>query len=79
MYDNIAEQNQNIQGIDSIFGNLRDRILEMGAYAEENQAMVDSIATATTSYRLYVENIVEDTKQIHNLSATLLETSEDIR
>lgn len=79
LYENIEEQNYNIQGIDTIFGNLRDRVLEMGAYAEENQAMVDSIATATTSYRKYVNNIVEDAKQIHNLSATMLETSEEIR
>ena len=79
LYENVEEQNRNIKGIDSIFGNLRDRVLEMGAYAEENQAMVESIATATTSYRKYVNHIVEDTKQIHNLSATMLETSEEIR
>lgn len=79
LYDNIEEQNQNIKGIDSIFGNLRDRVQEMGTYAEENQEMVDSIATATASYRHYVNHIVEDTRQIHNLSVTLLETSEDIR
>lgn len=79
LYENIEEQNYNIQGIDTIFGNLRDRILEMGAYAEENQAMVDSIATATSSYRDYVNEIVEDTKHIHNLSAAMLETSAEIR
>ena len=77
LYENIEEQNYNIQGIDTIFGNLRDRVLEMGAYAEENQAMVDSIATATTSYRDYVNDIVEDTKHIHNLSTAMLETSEE--
>ena len=79
LYENIEEQNYNIQGIDSIFGNLRDRVLEMGAYAEENQAMVSSIATATKSYRHYVNDIVEDTKHIHNLSAAMLETSASVR
>ena len=79
LYENIEEQNHNIQGIDSIFGNLRDRVLEMEAYAEENQAMVDSIATATKSYRHYVNDIVDDTKHIHNLSAAMLETSAEIR
>ena len=79
LYENIEEQNHNIQGIDSIFGTLRDRILEMGAYAEENQAMVESIASATTSYRHYVNDIVEDTKHIHNLSAAMLETSTEIQ
>ena len=75
LYKNIEEQNNNIQGIDAIFGNLHDRVLEMGAYAEENQAVVDSIATATTSYRHYVNDIVKDTKHIHNLSVTMLENS----
>ena len=79
LYENIEQQNYNIQGIDSIFGNLRDRVLEMGAYAEENQAMVSSIATATKSYRHYVNDIVEDTKHIHNLSAAMLETSASVR
>jgi methyl-accepting chemotaxis protein len=79
LYENIEQQNYNIQGIDSIFGNLRDRVLEMGAYAEENQAMVDSIATATKSYRHYVNDIVKDTKHIHNLSAAMLETSASVR
>lgn len=79
LYENIEEQNYNIQGIDTIFGSLRDRILEMGAYAEENQAVVDSIAAATKSYCHYVNDIVEDTKHIHNLSAAMLETSAEIR
>lgn len=79
LYKNIEEQNENIQGIDTIFGNLRDRVLEMGAYAEENQAMVNSIANATISYRDYVNDIVEDTKNIHNLSANMLETSVDTK
>lgn len=79
LYENIEEQNYNIQGIDAIFGNLRDRILEMGAYAEENQAMVNSIADATISYSDYVNDIVEDTRHIHNLSAAMLETSAEAR
>ncbi len=78
LYENVEEQNQNIKDIDSIFGNLRDRVLEMGAYAEENQAMVDSIDTATQSYCQYVNDIVEDTRQIHNLSTNMLENSEEI-
>jgi len=79
LYENIGEQNKNIQGIDAIFENLRGRVMEMGSYAEENQAMVDSIATATNAYCLYVDGIVEDTKHIHDLSAAMLETSEEIK
>lgn len=79
LYENIEEQNQNIHGIDTIFGSLRERVQEMGAYAEENQSIVDSIVTVTASYRDYVGQVIEDTKQIHNLSASMLETSEEIR
>lgn len=79
LYENIEEQNQNIHGIDTIFGSLRERVQEMGAYAEENQSIVDSIVTVTASYREYVGQVIEDTKQIHNLSASMLETSEEIR
>ncbi|MBO5352574.1 MAG: hypothetical protein J6J42_01815 [Lachnospiraceae bacterium] len=78
LYESIDAQNQNVKKVDAIFGGLRDRVLEMGAYAKENQEMVDSIVTVTASYREYVSHIVEDTKQIHNLSADMLETSEEI-
>ncbi len=78
LYESIDEQNQNVKKVDSIFSGLRDRVLEMGEYAEENQAMVDSIVAVTSSYKEYVNNIVEDTKHIHNLSANMLETSEEI-
>ena len=79
LYQNIEEQNKNIRGIDTIFGQLRDRVQEMETYAEENQVMVDSIVSVTNSYKEYVGQVIEDTKQIHNLSASMLDTSEEIR
>jgi len=78
LYGSIDEQNKNIKGIDSIFGNLRERVSEMGFYAEENQAMVEAIVTVTDSYREYVTQVVEGTKQIHDLSATMLDVSDEI-
>lgn len=78
LYNNIEEQNHNIQKVDTTFGQLRDRVLEMGAYAEENQASVENIVTVTKAYREYVSRIVEDTKQIHELSASMLENTEEI-
>ena len=68
------EQNQNVKNVDAIFGQLKERVLEMGAYAEENQATVESIVTVTESYQEYVDTIIEDTKQIHELSASMRET-----
>ena len=74
LYGNIEEQNDNIKNVDSIFNQLKDRVLGMAAYAEENQATVETIVDATLAYRDYVELIVEDTKQIHEVSVDMLES-----
>ena len=72
LYGNIEEQNNNIKNVDTIFTQLKDRVLEMAAYAEENQATVETIVDATLAYRDYVDLIVEDTKQINELSTDML-------
>ncbi len=74
LYGNIEEQNSNIQNVDTIFNQLRDRVLGMAAYAEENQATVDTIVDATLAYRNYVDLVVEDTRQINELSTGMLES-----
>ena len=71
--DLIEQQNQNIHNVDATFGQLRDRVLEMNAYAEENQAAVETIVTATQSYKDYVNDIVKDTKHIQELSTSMLD------
>ena len=73
LYENIEEQNQNIHNVDATFGQLRDRVLEMNAYAEENQAAVETIVVATQSYKDYVDDIVKDTKHIQELSTSMLD------
>lgn len=75
LYGNIEEQNNNIKNVDTIFTQLKDRVLEMAAYAEENQATVETIVDATLAYRNYVDLIVEDTKQINELSTDMLESA----
>lgn len=77
LFGNIEEQNKNIKEVDNIFTTLKHRVNEMGNYAEENRNMVDSIVSATDMYREYVDNIIEDTKKIHDLSADMLETTAD--
>ena len=74
LYGNIEEQNSNIKNVDDIFAKLRDRVLGMAAYAEENQATVETIVDATNAYRNYVELIVEDTRQINEVSTNMLES-----
>ena len=74
LYGNIEEQNNNIKNVDEIFAQLRDRVLGMAAYAEENQATVETIVDATLAYRDYVELIVEDTRQMNEVSNDMLES-----
>ena len=73
LYENVEQQNQNIHNVDATFGQLRDRVLEMNAYAEENQAAVETIVVATQSYKDYVDDIVKDTKHIQELSTSMLD------
>ncbi len=76
LYGNIEEQNKSIQDVDEIFAQLRDRVLSMAAYAEENEAAVETIVDATLAYRDYVDKIIGDTKQIHELSNEMMDSAQ---
>ncbi len=76
LYEDIEDHNENVKNIDGIFGKLRTQIQDMGESAKVNQEMVDDIVAVTESYRNYVGNIVNDTRQIHELSASMLESVE---
>ena len=79
LYQNIEEQNDNISNMDLIFNDLKDKVLEMSHYSQENHAMVDSIVDAVTAYKQHVTLIVDDTKHIHDLSSSMLDVSiEDV-
>lgn len=75
LYVNIEEQNANVNNVDAIFGELRDKIGEMSSNSEENEAVVETIVEAMNSYQQHVNLVIEDTKQIHQLSATMLNVS----
>lgn len=75
LYDHIEEQNKNVTNMDAIFNNLRGKIEEMSSYSEENQAVVESIVEAMLSYKEHINLIVEDAKQISDLSGSMLEIS----
>ncbi len=77
LYENIEEQNKNVNNVDSIFNNLRNKIGEMTAYAEENESVVEAIADAMLAYRDNMDKVIDDTKTIHELSSSMLEISND--
>ena len=75
LYENIEAQTQNVSQVDAIFDDLKEKVSEMTAYSEENHSVVDSIAEAMNIYRANVEQVLQDTKEVNDLSASMLEMS----
>lgn len=75
LYKNIEEQNENVSNVDAIFEQLQKKISEMSSHSEENEAVVESIIDAMHTYQEHMNLVVEDTKQIRELSATMLAIS----
>lgn len=75
LYTNIEEQNHNINQVDSIFEQLKEKIAEMSSYSEENQTSVDEITQAMTDYRENVKMVIDDTRHVHELSASMINFS----
>lgn len=72
LYENIEKQNENVSDVDKIFDQLKDKIAEMSASSEENQAVVESIVVAMESYKNHMNMVVEDAKQLQEISATMI-------
>lgn len=77
LYSNIEEQNSNINQVEAIFGELRGKIADMSAHSEENQVSVESISEAMEVYRESMNQVIDDTKHVHELSASMLEISRE--
>lgn len=77
LYDNIEAQNVNVSKMDSEINQLENRINEMSAYTEENQAYVDEIANAVEMYKSHMQLVVNDTRQVNDLSASMLAISKE--
>ena len=75
LYTNIEEQNASIHEMDQIFEHLKLKINEMAASSETNQTSVESMTDALQVYKENINRVVASNKQIHNLSATMLELS----
>lgn len=75
LYNNIEEQNSNVNRMDAIFEQLKGKIGEMNTYSQENQASVEAIAEAMGVYRENMKQVIDDTMQVHELSASMLKLS----
>lgn len=77
LYSNIEEQNSNINQVESIFRELKDKIEDMSSHSEENETSVEAIAEAMGVYKESMKQVIDDTKHIHELSASMLALSKE--
>lgn len=77
LYSNIEEQNSNVKQVETIFMELKDKIADMSAHSEENQVSVEAIAEAMGVYKESMNQVIDDSKHVHELSASMLEISKE--
>lgn len=77
LYQNIELQNENISNVDVIFNNLKEKVALMSTTSNENRQVVDSIVDAITEYQSNMNHVVNDAKQIHDLSSSMLEMTQN--
>lgn len=75
LYDNIEEQNNNVQAMNDIFENLKYKISEMADSSEANHASVDAITDAIDIYKENIDLVVNGNKAINEISISMLELS----
>ena len=62
LYENIDEQNKNINQVDNMFSNLKSKVVEMQDDSVKNKRAVADIAVAMDSYRANIEKVIENTR-----------------
>lgn len=62
LYENIDEQNRNINQVDDMFSGLKSRVVEMQDDSVKNKRAVADIAVAMDSYRANIEKVIENTR-----------------
>lgn len=74
LYNNIAEQNENVGAIDANFDRLKEKIYEMSHYSQENQSAVESITEAISAYKDNMQRVISDNSHMTEVSQELLRT-----
>ncbi len=75
LYGDIDKQNENIQGVEQIFSELKDKISGMNEYSEENREVVEIIADAMNTYQQNLQSVIEDTKSVSQISENMLKAA----
>lgn len=72
LYQSIEAQNGNITQVNMIFEQLKSDIADMSQCSEENQEAVEDIAEAMSIYKDNMDRMMDDTRQVRELSSNLL-------
>ena len=78
LHDNLDIQNENVSNLNVLFSDLNTKVSSMSECSNENSAAVNSIMNALTTHKEHVDLIISDSKQINDLSASMLGTSTKI-
>jgi len=70
LYGNIEAQNSNVGQIDTIFGELKNKVDEMSDYSDENNDAVEAIVEAMDIYKVNINRVIDDTKKLQIASET---------
>lgn len=75
LYKNIEAQNETIHRVDSVFDELKAKVAVMNEYTEENQAVVESIFTSMDKCTENLNEVIEDSKHLTEVSENMLQTA----
>lgn len=75
LYKNIEVQNETIHKVDHVFDELKEKVAVMNEYTEENQAVVESIFTSMDKCTENLNEVIEDSKRVNEVSETMLQTA----
>ena len=73
LHQNIAEQNESVRQMDGEFGLLEARVSEMNSSSAANRQVVEAIVSAIRDYQHQMELIVSDSRQLRELSASMVD------
>ena len=73
LYGTIEAQNTGIDEVNRIFDDLKDRVSDMSLNSGENRNSVDSITETIHLYRNNIAAVIEDNRQIREMSEQMLQ------
>ena len=75
LYGNIEAQNQSVAQVSTLFEGLKSHVATMSESCSQNQASVESIAQTMRIYRENIADVIQDNRNIQELSENMLHIS----